>query len=155
MRRLGRKLGFMLLWPGLFLYFFGSRRTRTVLLHNNEILLVQDGLRFFNDGEAWTLPGGGIKRGEDVNIAAVREVQEELGITINPDTLTLLATQQSGGYGLTYQAYFLLYECAARPEIGKLSHEIGTARWFSITAAEKLLHKREVTQALALLAAHR
>ncbi len=154
MQRVGRKVGFMLLWPGLFLYFFGSRRTRTILLHEDEILLVQDGLRFFNEGESWTLPGGGIKRGEDVQVAAVREVREELGITIEPNAVTLLSEQQSGGYGLTYHAYFLLYKCTAKPEIGTLSHELRTARWFSMQQAERLPLKREAQQALALLASH-
>lgn len=155
MLRMGRKLGFMLLWPGLFLYFLGSRRTRTLLVHKDEILLVQDSLRFFSDNESWTLPGGGIKRGENLNVAAARELREELNISIEPSALTLLSEQQSGGYGLTYKAYFMLYECTVKPKLGKLSYELRSARWFSIKDAAALPLKREATQALALLASHR
>ena len=57
-RPLGKKLGFMLLWPGLFLYFFASHRTRVILTCGDEILLIQDASRYFFDTESWALPGG-------------------------------------------------------------------------------------------------
>lgn len=150
-----RKLGFILLWPGLFLYFIASKRTRIMLLHNGEILLVQDSSRYFYDDESWTLPGGGIQRGEEVQIAATRELREELGIEVEPDSLVTKAKQRSGSYGLTYQAYFLLYEAKTKPTIGELSPEIKTAHWFKLDEAKQLRLKREAQQALLLLAEQR
>lgn len=147
-----RKLGFMLLWPGLFLYFLGSKRTRVILLHKGDILLVQDSSRYFNDVESWTLPGGGIQRGEEVQIAATRELREELDIEVEPDSLVTIAKQRSGEYGLSYQAYFLLYEATTKPTLGELSKEIKTARWFKLNEAKDLQLKREARQGLALLA---
>lgn len=146
-----RKVGFAVLWPGLFLYFVLSRRTRVVALYKNEVLLVQDSARYFFDDVSWTLPGGGIKRGEEVQVAAARELQEELGLDIEPDNLVLRAKQQSGGHGLRYKAYFLLYQVETKPVIAKLSKEIKTARWFTLDETKRLPLKREAQQGLALL----
>ena len=41
------------------------------------------------------LPGGGIAKGEDHQITAVRELQEEVGIAINPSQLRLVFTTKS------------------------------------------------------------
>ncbi len=44
----------------------------------NRIWLVKN---FYRDG--WHLPGGGVKRGENMTQAIQREVREELGLTMN------------------------------------------------------------------------
>lgn len=58
-----------------------------VALYNEEgkILLVQNrGKKFFY------LPGGGVNRGELAKDGAIREIQEEVGLTLSKDDLTLL-----------------------------------------------------------------
>lgn len=45
--------------------------------------------RIDNPGPAWQMPQGGIDAGEDVKTAALRELQEETGVT--PDLVTILA----------------------------------------------------------------
>jgi 8-oxo-dGTP pyrophosphatase MutT (NUDIX family) len=58
-----------------------------VALYNEEgkILLVQNrGTKFFY------LPGGGVNRGELAKDGAIREIQEEVGLTLSKDDLTLL-----------------------------------------------------------------
>lgn len=56
------------------------QRVRVVCLRDGKLLLVQhrgqDGTYF------WLLPGGGIKQGERIEAAAVREVWEEAGVNI-------------------------------------------------------------------------
>jgi ADP-ribose pyrophosphatase YjhB (NUDIX family) len=148
----GKKTGFMLVWPGLFLYFLGSRRTRVIMTCGEEILLIQDASRYFYDTESWALPGGGIRRGEEPTVAAARELREELGVSAEPDALTLRATQKSGGYGLQYTAHFFAYPVAVKPKLTLQPQEIKTARWFTLDEARVLPLKREARQGLALFA---
>jgi 8-oxo-dGTP pyrophosphatase MutT (NUDIX family) len=62
--------------------FFGSQKdiagVRVILVHHGRIVLVR---HWFSPG-IWTLPGGGIKKGETPREAGIREVQEEVGYNI-------------------------------------------------------------------------
>lgn len=147
-----RKLGFTILWPGLFIYFLGSTRTRVLLRHDDEVLLIRDSGRYFFDPEVWTLPGGGVHRGEEPTVAAVRELEEELGIVLEPDSLRLLSRQASGDNGFRYTALFFDAVVAHQPTLHVPSREVRQARWFTPQAAQQLPLKREARQALKLLA---
>ena len=55
----------------------------------------------------WTLPGGGVHKRERPEVAAARELWEEVGVGIDPDTLTLLGLLSSFGEGKSdYVAVF-------------------------------------------------
>ncbi|MFK4185133.1 NUDIX hydrolase [Streptomyces sparsogenes] len=55
-----------------------------VCIQNDNILLA----RWVGpDGKQWTMPGGGIRHGEDPYDAAIREVEEETGYTVEIDQL--------------------------------------------------------------------
>ena len=62
---------------------FGSQKdiagVRVILIRNGRVVLVR---HWFTPG-VWTLPGGGIKKGESPREAGVREVFEEIGYRIN------------------------------------------------------------------------
>lgn len=150
-----RKLGFTLLWPGLYFYFLGSRRARVMVRHEDEILLIRDSGRYFFDPNSWTIPGGGIKWREDPRVAAVRELREELGIELESDSLQFLAEQSSGSYGLRYTALFFEAVVPYKPTLVLPTKEVRNAQWFTPTAARRLPLKREAQQALALLAEDR
>ncbi len=55
-------------------------RVRVVCLRRSTLLLVQH--RWHDGSYFWLLPGGGIKNGETIENAAVREVWEEAGVRI-------------------------------------------------------------------------
>lgn len=64
-------------------------RVRVVIVNDNgDVLLV----RSWFGRQRWSLPGGGIGRGEEVVVAAVREVREETGVTIRIPDLRDLGT---------------------------------------------------------------
>lgn len=58
----------------------GKRRVRTVVVNDRgEILLV----RSWFGHQLWSLPGGGIGRGESPRSAAIRETLEEAGVSLD------------------------------------------------------------------------
>ncbi|HVJ51393.1 MAG TPA: NUDIX hydrolase [Aliidongia sp.] len=82
--RLGYKLAFRL----ILLHGFVTRPHHDGALvaawHQGRILLVRTSYR-----AGWTLPGGGMERGESPRDAAIREAHEEIGLVLDPDRLVL------------------------------------------------------------------
>ena len=56
------------------------QRVRVICLRDRKLLLVQH--RWTDGSHFWLLPGGGIKEGESIEDAAIREVWEEAGVRI-------------------------------------------------------------------------
>jgi len=56
------------------------RRVRVLCVRDGRLLLVQH--RWIDGSYFWFIPGGGIKEGETVEAAAVREVWEEAGVRV-------------------------------------------------------------------------
>ena len=57
-----------------------GRRVGVIVIRNTRVLLVCQ-YRFLIDDLSWEIPGGGIKLGENAEQAAVRECNEEAGVT--------------------------------------------------------------------------
>lgn len=126
------KLIYILIYPLIALILHGSRRTRVLIRSGDEILLQRS-----NFGtQKWSLTGGGVKSGEDLREAAAREVEEEVGIKINPDKLEHIGTVRMpiGNAKKWPHATleFFIYNTSEKPEI-KITRniEVGDARWFS------------------------
>jgi 8-oxo-dGTP pyrophosphatase MutT (NUDIX family) len=52
---------------------------KVIIKYKDEVLLVRNSY----GSKKWTLPGGGVKKGESMERAAIREVREEIGISLN------------------------------------------------------------------------
>jgi len=78
-----RRLGYRLAYAGLRLYWLvirpQSSGVKCLLTDGERVLLVRHTYGF----RGWDLPGGSIKRGETPEAAARREMNEELGISID------------------------------------------------------------------------
>lgn len=74
-------------------------------------------------------PGGGIEAGETPLMAAVREVQEEVGIEINPDLGQLMGTYKNELPSKTILLYVFLF-----PEVAALK---GKGSWLRIDKETK------------------
>jgi NAD+ diphosphatase len=94
-----------------------------------------------NFGERkWGLPGGGVKRKETLQQAAVREVYEEVGVELSPEKLKYLDSQKSG-YGRWGWPYvhleFYEYPLNEKPRQLKLQRfEVSEACWISHDALQ-------------------
>ncbi|MEI7770174.1 MAG: NUDIX domain-containing protein [Chloroflexales bacterium] len=97
---------------------------RAVVTRDGRLLMV----RHRSGATPWSLPGGGVSRGEDLAAAALREVREEGGCVVQVERL--LGMYFQGDHG--FNNYVAVFVCAAtgdaRPPVGDL--EIVDARFF-------------------------
>ena len=89
---------------------------------NGDVLL----LRHSYGPDVWALPGGGIDRGEDPEVAARREVLEELGLTLSQ--MTKIAELEEEVSGSAHTAHLFAATCNARPQPD--GREVVDARFF-------------------------
>lgn len=96
---LGR-VGFWLTLPLLSLYLRGQKRARVLVVCGNQLLLTKT---WFGNGQ-WTLPGGGLHKGESSIDAVLRELYEETGLRLQPSQVERHSDQlfQSGGLRFNY-----------------------------------------------------
>ena len=121
------KITFWISWPLIFLVVRNTDRTRVIVRYKNEILLVQGWI----GNKKWQLPGGGIKKGEPVKLAAIRELREETGIIIKESKLKDLGNIIISETGLNYMAHYFLVELDNHIDTRR-SHEIRVAEFKNI-----------------------
>ena len=108
------------------LFLFVSRRqsARVLLIYKNEILLIRN-----IGSNRWSLPGGGLARKEKPEAAALRELQEELGIT-NVYTEHKLGTYHSHKPGQHGNVHVFVINTESLHH--KRQWEIDESRWFEL-----------------------
>ena len=139
------RIAFWASWPALYFILHGTERTRIALIADQRVLLTRGTL----SAGKWSLPGGGIHRGENVAIGACREIYEELGIVVSADKLHDIAVESTHNSGIAYQAHFLvakLDDCV-QPILGL---EVAEARWIPIAEVRNLRHDEATSRALEL-----
>lgn len=118
-----------------------------------EVLLVHPGGPFWRnrDQGAWQIPKGGIDEGEEPAAAALREVEEELGLVLEGDLQPLDEIRQAGGkwvvaFALEHdfdaeQIRSNEFEAEWPPKSGKFARfpEVDEARWMSFPEARRMM----------------
>lgn len=87
MTLIGRVL-YLLAFPIIYFSVNGTKRTRIVIISDNQVVLVKNWL---GDG-SYGLPGGGAHKNEPLKAAAIREVKEEVGLSLNEKSLKQIRT---------------------------------------------------------------
>jgi 8-oxo-dGTP diphosphatase len=91
--------------------------------------------------QAWIPPGGHIEPGETPSIAAIREMLEELGVTITPDMLepfnlsVTVVNRPKSGCMTHYDIWYLVHFSVQ--DFDYLKSEYHDARWFGLAEGVK------------------
>jgi len=123
-QRLGTII-YWIVWSVSYVYLRGSARTRLLLVVGDEILLTRTWL---SDGR-WSLPGGGLHRGEAPLDGVIREVREETNIILEPKTITQLQTERYHGNGQSFLCHYFMAELPEKPAIKLQRLEISASQW--------------------------
>ena len=140
---MGRVL-YILLWPGLYFYLRGTRRTRIVVNCGEDVLFVRDWL---GDG-SWKLPGGGIHKGENPAVAALRELQEETGVVASTAQLGDAQELRSKGHGIPAHFYCYKLVLDKKPTIRAGAIEIVDIAWMNQADRQKQKLSKNTRQIL-------
>ncbi len=93
-----------------------------IIHHEGRILATQRGYGDFKDG--WEFPGGKMEPGETAEAAIVREIKEELTVTIRPEKLVTTVEADYPKFHLTMHCFLATIESG---DINLLEHE--DAKW--------------------------
>ena len=150
-RRFYLLLGRLLHWPLSRLdrlgWLPGRHRVWLILIartHPGRVLLVQNWL---GDG-GYQPVGGGRKAAESCRSAAVRELSEEVNLTLQPRQL-----QPVGSYSVrrNHQITVYSYYCQRQPELDFNRREIAAGGWFEAAQIRQLPLTRDCRQLLGLI----
>jgi 8-oxo-dGTP diphosphatase len=97
-----------------------------ILVHKNKLLLVlRDDISTITDPNTWNLPGGRIEEGEDFETGCLREIEEEVSITL--DALTPIDEFKWPGSDAMHKSYLakLTDDQALNAKLGNEGQRIG------------------------------
>ena len=142
---------------GRLVYFFGyplfrilirnTVRAYVVVVYNDKILLTKNWLGF---QKKWRLAGGGVHAGEDIRLAAQRELFEEVGLIADIGELKSLSEDPLKAV-FHYQYHLFLYNQDKEQLVVCDEREILEAKFVAKQDISGLLLGEEAEMALRLL----
>lgn len=137
------KIAFWLSFPALWIWLRRSARTRVLIIFNDEFLVLQDWL---SAGD-WSLPGGGLHKGENSLQGLIREVQEETGIELYEKDVMFLFNTHHNERGIPFTYDCFAAQLDTKPEVKLQKFEIADYKWVSLKNPDVRLSK-DTTYAL-------
>jgi ADP-ribose pyrophosphatase len=100
--------------------------------------------------EMWEVPRG-FGESKDPRIDAARELQEEMGIVINPESLISLGCLHPNSGLLQSKVQLYIAKCkTAHEKSGAIDSEISKVRWFSIRDVFSMIELGDITDVFTL-----
>jgi len=115
--------------PFIHIIISGSTRTRAVIICQEEVLLIRGWL----GSQRWSLPGGGLKKGEKPERGMTRELHEELGVVISQDQLKHLKISKQEQNEASYTAMIFSLQLPQKPVLKIRKTEIIETKWFQVS----------------------
>ena len=122
---------------------FTAGAVGVVFNDQRQVLLVE---HVFHPYAPWGLPGGWVDRNESPSQTVIRELREELTLTVEAGALLLVETDFGNHLDFAYL-------CEAKTIVGPLSSELLDYGWYDTNALPKLhrFHYRAINSALEKL----
>lgn len=116
---------FFCAWPAFWVYYkVGRGRTRVVLVHDDKVLVMK---QWISPGK-WSLPGGGLHKGESLAGGAAREVLEETGLRLDPRQLQRVGRGTYRQHGLSFD-YHVFVTRVGSSSVRAQRLEISELKW--------------------------
>lgn len=122
----------------------------TVLLINakSEICFIKS-LRYTTQKIEWELPAGGVENGEDILLAAEREVMEETGFKTKALKLLYSYNPSNGMSNQNVHIIFGNIETGEQAEID--IDEVKEIHWLSLSEVKELIANNEISDGISLM----
>jgi 8-oxo-dGTP pyrophosphatase MutT (NUDIX family) len=148
MKKLLRIIGCIIFWcgwPVLYVYFRRSERTRVLIINGSDMIGVKT---WVSSADRWSLPGGGLHKGEDPLLGALREAREETGLALQPDAVRPLCTAINTDKGFHYTCHYFVAVLPEKVVLTRQLHEVAETAWISMNTLPHELFP-EVVRVLA------
>lgn len=111
-----------------------------VIVHKGKVLIVQRAKNDEIGGGTWECVGGKIEFGEDLETALLREIKEEVGLSVTVEKILYATTFKTDP---TRQVVILTYLCSSNSKDAILSNEHSNYKW-ATKEQLRLLLSREI-----------
>jgi len=153
MRRIGRVLGHIVWWcswPLMWPVLRNSERTRLALTNEHgEVLLVRG---WISPNGRWSLPGGGLRKGEDPVMGLLREMQEEVGLTLQAADVSLIEVRRGKSKGFKCTLHFYAATVRGLDDIWLRWYEVADFMWMHPADLTTLNAEPDIISVVATLA---
>lgn len=136
MREQINKFGFSLLKPLAGFMLSGSTRVRALIIAQDEVLLA----RSWVGSQRWSMPGGGIRKGEKPKNGLKRELHEELDLNIQTEHYRQIMKIKQNEHGAEFAVIIFQMNVEEKRSFKIRKSEIIEAAWHKIDALPDNLH---------------